>query len=491
MGEAKVVRMFHLSLRQKGIFAFIALFSYVMLVAFVIANQREILGGIVGELQQLHVVEERLTRVNTSVAYAILNVNEATTSGSRSQMGAIALDMEAIESGLRILQPGLPSLSDSIDRLERGTALIQTVPLPSSLIELREGLHAVVGELDVTTQQMRNRRQVLNEHYRDVFDRVTLIAVAMGSIGFIVFGGLVTLFFTRLARDLSALRERAVEVVNGYRGELLRVIRHDEVGSLMQAVNHMQHELRERDRKLEMSQRRQVHEEKMAAFGSLAAAVAHEINNPIAAISGIAEAMDEHCRTEGCSGRGVTCQPHLILEQARRIEQITRRLNGMTAQSSLQPGLVDLNEVVRSTCTFLGYDKRLRSVDVTLELDAQLPAVYAVSGHVIQVLMNLLINAADALETLPTDDRHITVKTQVGDGEVLLTVTDNGCGMNDATFERAFEEAFTTKPAGKGSGIGLFMCRMLMHEMEGDVELHSQVGRGTVATVHLPLMKSG
>ncbi len=486
-GALDIRRAFRLSLRAKGIAAFVALFAYALAVAFVLSEQREALGTIVSDLEQAHQIEERLARVNTSLAHTILGVNEASTSGTRTGMAAIVLDIEAIEAGLQLLQPSLPALDEAIGRLERSMALLQVAPLPSVLLELREGLHELVVDMDEATQQVRRRRAALSDDYRRRYDSITLIAASAGFLGFVLFGGLVTLFFTRLSADLRMLRQRATDVVKGYRGDALPVSRHDEVGALMEAVNGMQHELRERECQLELSRRRQFHEEKMAAFGSLAAAVAHEINNPIAAISGIAEAIDDRCRTHDCPGHAVECQPHLILEHARRISQITRHLSQFTAAGSPHAELTDLNALVQTTCTFLRYDKRVRNVRFELDLDPQLPAVYAVSDHVIQILMNLVLNAADALEACDPEAGRIVIATRAADGGVLMDVRDNGCGMDESTLARAFDEAFTTKPPGKGSGVGLFMCRTLVEEMGGAISLESQPARGTQAVVRLPV----
>lgn len=486
-GSGAWLRRPHLTLGRKGVAAFVLLALYVLALGAVISMQRQAIGEIVGELEDVHRVEERLARVNTSLAHTILVVNEASTSGSRVAMSSIALDVEAIEAGLKLLQPHLPVLDTAIGRLERSMALLQSVPLPSSLLELREGLHELVVHMDDATQQVRRRRAALSEDYRRRYANVTLIALAGGFAGFLIFGGMVTFFFTRLARDLGLLGERAVAVIKGYRGDELAVTRHDEVGGLMASVNTMQRELRARERELEVARRREFHEEKMAAFGSLAAAVAHEINNPIAAISGIAEAIDDRCKNAECPAHGGDCHPHLILEQTRRISTITRHLSQFTAAGSADADLVDLNALVQTTCNFLRYDKRLARVRIDLELDAQLPAAWAVPDHVSQVLLNLMLNAADACESCGSEERRILVGTRRAEQAVVLEVGDNGCGMDAATLARAFDEAFTTKPAGKGSGIGLFMCRRLVAEMHGDIRLESQPNCGTRALVTLPL----
>ncbi|HEX5802656.1 MAG TPA: HAMP domain-containing sensor histidine kinase, partial [Azospira sp.] len=115
------------------------------------------------------------------------------------------------------------------------------------------------------------------------------------------------------------------------------------------------------------------------------------------------------------------------------------------------------------------------------------PAVFAVADQLVQVAMNLLINAADALQGRTDPLPKIEVTTAQVDGKVLLTVSDNGIGVDPAHIDQVFNERFTTKGAGKGSGLGLFLCRELIRSAGGDVSLRSEVGIGTVVTVSLPV----
>ncbi len=226
----------------------------------------------------------------------------------------------------------------------------------------------------------------------------------------------------------------------------------------------------------------------MAAVGSLAAAVAHEINNPIAAIAGIAQSMcaatDATSLQEGADGFG---GPQMILEQTQRISTISRQITEFTRPRAPVPELLDLNALVRSTCKFITYDRRLRNVDVVLELDPEMPAIEAVADHLSQVLMNLMINSADALTGVLDRGPTIRVATRPAAGEVVLTVADNGNGMDAATLARAFEESFSTKPSELGRGLGLHLCKSLIERDGGRIELQSTSGEGTTATVRLPL----
>jgi signal transduction histidine kinase len=285
------------------------------------------------------------------------------------------------------------------------------------------------------------------------------------------------------------LRTRAVAIVSGYSGGPLENHRHDEVGGLIDAVNRMQVDLRRWEQQQEISRQQRFHQDKMAAIGSMASAIGHEVSNPIAAISGIAQFLidetrgDDHKPSRLAHDFGVQ-----ILAQTERISLIMRQLSGLTRAHSPDPELLDLNELVRSTCSFIAYDKRFRGVEFQQDLDTGLPAVTAVADHMTQVLMNLLINAADAMEHLPPDGHaRIRISTQQAGDDVHLSVEDNGHGMTPEVMARAFDESFTTKPVGRGRGIGLFLCKTLIEQAHAQIHLASTPNVGTTVSILLPL----
>lgn len=481
-----------LSLRSKGMLAFVVLLAYVAVVGLFAALERSKLFAAVQELERIHVIEERLARVNTAVANAVLNLQEAYyTSVPRTEHEGVTIDVEAVQGGLEQLKQHEPKFRHRIATLARDLSSFQRLPARSALLALRIGLHDLVSELDEFTRRVRDRKDRLSNEYRVAYDAMTLITLIGGLVGAMLFGGIVTLFFSRLVWDIKKLEARALEIVAGYRGVPLEVMRRDELGSLMESVNRIQSELAHHEHQLEISRRQSFHQEKMAALGALAASVAHEINNPIAAISGVAEAIHEVRCSPACASAGVPCHPELILEQTSRITKITRQLAEMSAPMSPEMQLLDLNGLVRNVCSFVGYDKRFRNVNLTLDPDPHLPAVNGVPDHLTQVLMNLLINAADAVEGVTARKPSIAVETRTSGDEALLSVIDSGCGMDDETRARAFDEGFTTKPAGKGSGLGLFMCKSLLADMGARIDLDSTPGSGTRVTVHMPLPQQG
>ena len=180
-------------------------------------------------------------------------------------------------------------------------------------------------------------------------------------------------------------------------------------------------------------------------------------------------------------------QASMILQQARRVMNITRQISEFSTPMPSEPGLLDLNTLIRSTARFISFDRRFGIIDMEFNLDSALPAVYAVGDHVTQVIMNLLVNAADATEGRVNPKPHIAISTYHQGQYAVISVADNGMGMDRDTLKRVFEEFFTTKSPGRGSGIGLTISRSLIESDGGDISLDSELGVGTVVTVRLPL----
>lgn len=475
------------SLRAKAIVTFVALGASIVVTLFAVGQQRGRLLVLAEELESLHVVESALARVNSAAAAAVLKINDdATRSEPADVANSVAIEIEGLGPGLRVLQGVFPDGPGLAQRLEARLQAARASSSRADLLDLRSDVNTLVARLGQAAIEVRARKDRLWEGYRSKYDEITLTLIAMTGAGLAFFGMLVMLFFTRLAHDIRLLAERAVAVVQGGRDGPVPVTRGDEVGLLMDSVNRMQSILRSREQELEVTRQQRFHQEKMAAVGSLAAAVAHEINNPISAIQGVAESIRGTCENTHCGNLGRHCHPDMILEHTRRIATITRQLADLTSARSGSPEWLDLNELLRSTLGFVSFDRRLRAARVETRLDPAVPAVWAVPDHVTQVAMNLALNAADALAEAPEREGRVVVATRAEGALVRFDVEDNGCGMTPEVLARAYDEAFTTKPAGLGSGIGLFLCKALIERAGGRIEIESVAGKGTRVSVLLP-----
>jgi signal transduction histidine kinase len=342
--------------------------------------------------------------------------------------------------------------------------------------------------LNVFSQNLHRDKQKLLVSYQLVHDKLTVQTILFSFLGIMMFGAVMTIFFARLTWDIRRAGMRAMAIVKGYRGASLEVTRGDEVGGLMRAINQMQSELRERERQLELSRQQQFHHEKMAAVGSLAAAVAHEVNNPIMAITGLAQVMiDEAPGSSNDVPDDASNIPAMILDQAKRLSTITRHISEFATPQAHDPQLVDLNSIVRSTTNFVRFDQRYRRIELQVLEDKQLGAVFAVADHVAQILINLMINAADALEEVTERKPLVTVATTQLEDSVELSVKDNGCGMTPDVLNRACDEFFTTKQKGRGSGLGLFLSKKLLEQNRAALTIRSEPGVGTHVVLRFPI----
>lgn len=476
------------SFAQKGSRVLGGLVVYLILATMVIAWERKFLLDAVHELESVHQQEERQLALNFSVANAILTVNEHYFSEDIATAAKLLnLELEGVVSKLLGSEGAYGDLGSHINSLNRFNLELQRSPSRATIAELRGELHQLVLRLDGMTSEIRARKRAVLEGYRQDFGRITVELLMVMILGMAIIGGVSSLFFRQLSRDIGLVKARAGEIVRGYRGSPLLVTRHDELGALMSAVNEMEAELISRDDQLELSRQKRFHTEKMAAVGSLAAAVAHEINNPLAAIVGLAENLVSERKQGRFSGRSADHQIDLILEQARRVMTITRQIGEFSLQRPPEPAFIDLNTLIKSTCTFISFDKRFRGLALKQELAGDLPALFVVSDHIVQVLMNLLINAADALEGRGDSAPTIVVATRLEGPSVMLTVSDNGPGIASENMGKVFDPHFTTKPPGRGSGLGLSLCRSLVQQDGGDIEVRSASGQGTTVQVALPI----
>ena len=481
-----------LSLRIKGVISLVVAIIYVGITTAILTNERLTLPNIVKDLEQLHKVEEQAVQVNSQITRAIIATSEAYfIEQGDIRTRQLFMEMAPLETTLGNLAKHHPPLKPHQEHLTKLTRELAHQPSKAILESMHSGLQHALQVLNGFSQNLRNEKQKLLSNYQLVHDKLTVETILFSFLGIMMFGAVMTIFFTRLTWDIRRAGARAMAIVKGYRGTPLDITRGDEVGGLMQAINQMQSELRERERELEMSRQQQFHHEKMAAVGSLAAAVAHEINNPIMAISGLAQVMlDQTPEERKRLNEDTEDIPAMILDQAKRISTITRHISEFATPQSHDPQLVDLNAIVRSTANFVRFDQRYRRIELQIIEDKQLQAVFAVADHITQILINLMINAADALESVESRSPLVEISTKQSATEVELTVKDNGVGMSSETLAHACEEFYTTKPRGKGSGLGLFLSKNLLEQNGASLSIESQLNEGTRIVIRFPSKSS-
>jgi two-component system NtrC family sensor kinase len=238
------------------------------------------------------------------------------------------------------------------------------------------------------------------------------------------------------------------------------------------------------------AQERFAQAEKLAAIGTLAAGVMHEINNPLATIAACAESLQLRLKELEESGKEVPAEAAdylAIVDQ--EVHRCKRIVNGLLEFSRPKPAvkeLVDVNDVIERTLFLLKHHATFKKMEVELELDRSLgPIVFGNPEQLIQVFMALLLNATDAME----ERGRISLRTRGTDGKnpgAIAEVSDEGHGIKRPDLQKVFEPFFTTKPPGRGTGLGLSICYGIIAEHGGRIEVESKVGRGSTFRIILP-----
>ena len=234
---------------------------------------------------------------------------------------------------------------------------------------------------------------------------------------------------------------------------------------------------------LKMSRVEMAQREKMVAIGQMATGIAHEIGNPLASLSSVAQYLGRKLKTH-------EEKEHLLVirHQVSRISNILKRMLSLSRPATSVYKWVDINELIDNTLSLVKFDKRMQMITIKNVGANDLPMVWLNPQLLEQVLLNIFINALDAMNAMPDKKEHtLEITRQSRDETVEIHVSDTGIGMSPEVCKRAFESFFTTKEIGKGTGLGLFISYNLVTEVDGTLSMESEPGKGTTVTIRIPI----
>ncbi len=357
----------------------------------------------------------------------------------------------------------------------------------------------VLGVLDLALSLESVDREVAGMQYRVLL--VTAIEITLI--------GLCVILFTRrfLAQPIARLIE-GCKAVSRMKLDKPLVLEHDseELDELALSFNVMQDRLRaaleeineftqnletkveERTEQLKAAQKKLVQSDRLASLGQLSASVAHEINNPISGVLNLSMLLQRMLKGEGIPpGRLEEFRKYLaqITHETSRVGRIVSDLLAFSRRGKPQRSPADLNKIVGMTLSLVQHKLKLSNVDARVHLFDGLPEVLCDSSQIQQVVVNLVLNAAEATQNKA--EKRVEIETTINENSVLLMVTDNGEGIPPENLTKIFDPFFTTKSDGKGVGLGLAVSYGIIQAHGGDIEVKSGVGAGTTFTVSLPL----
>lgn len=220
--------------------------------------------------------------------------------------------------------------------------------------------------------------------------------------------------------------------------------------------------------------------ERLAAIGRLVAGVAHEIGNPLTSISSFVQILKEKAQDEFTRDSLETVHYHI-----KRISDIMGQMLQLSKLPEMDIKDRDVNSIINSTLEIIKYDKRIKEIEIRKELTDKLPPVYVDEGYLSQVFINLILNAVDAIED---STGIITIRSTKENRSVIVEFADTGIGIPEEHIESIFDPFFTTKE--KGTGLGLSISYEILKRFGGEIKVKSQVGRGSVFSVILPVKEA-
>ncbi len=310
---------------------------------------------------------------------------------------------------------------------------------------------------------------------------VSLAAILLGST---VVGWLVS----KVTRRLRELRDSVEAVGRGDFSRRVEVRYQDECGDLALAFNQMTENLRQSRTQLEdtfqrlkTTQAQLIQSEKLSGIGEFVAGVAHELNNPLTTVTGFAELLKQQAGSDPTQQRYLD----LICKSAQRCHKIVQALLSFARRHQPERKAVSLNALVESALEIVAYPLRTSNIEVRTRLAPDLPPAWADPHQIQQVLLNLINNARQAIES-HAPRGWIQITTQACGERLRLSVQDSGPGIAPEHLPKIFNPFFTTKEVGKGTGLGLSLCYGIIQEHGGTIQAISPPGQGATFLIELP-----
>lgn len=367
--------------------------------------------------------------------------------------------------------------------------------------------------------------------------RVILISIILDAMVLIVFGSfLLSRVLVRPLRDLILLTQK---IGAGNLSERIEVNSRNEIGQLIGSFNLMIQRLKEKqdsldshleslesaNKKLKQAQEELIRTEKLASIGRFAAGIAHEVGNPLGAILGYTSILEK----DGINQAESKDYLKRIEKEIERVNRIVRELLDFVRPSQFEICDVEINKVIENTLSLISHQKNFGGIKTQLDLEPNLPAIKGDESKISQVLINIILNAVDAMpnggvlnikteeyivedslidpfeqfyaprrreDPRESDYSHlrkpdpfgvILSKFSRGDRLVRIRISDTGIGIKEEDKKRVFDPFFTTKAPDKGTGLGLSVCLRIVESMEGEIRVESEEGKGSSFEVYFPV----
>jgi signal transduction histidine kinase len=383
----------------------------------------------------------------------------------------------------------LDKLAQSLDQIKSKAHDIFNLSFAVGNMEGPIILQEIIKETEQAIDQLSTKHHELDIQVNDAMRMVDGLRIDMRTETLVILVILLLtllllshFIYSQIVIPLVRMKTAVQQVGAGELTVQCNVSSQDEIGELGAAFNAMGNALQERDRMLNRARSLAAYQEKMNALGLMSAGIAHEVGNPLAAISVSLQVAQRKLNSKDFNSANRQIQT--ALKEAERMESIIQMLLSFGRQESDNgTKFFDLKPVIDDAIKLAQMSPGKKSVKITNALPSDIPKIYGVEGMLLQVLINLILNAINACKK----DGEIDICVFEDSNGVAIDVRDTGHGIPQELREEIFKPSFTTKPIGEGTGLGLAISRELINGMGGSLQFIDSDLKGSCFRIWLPV----
>ena len=323
---------------------------------------------------------------------------------------------------------------------------------------------------------------ILEEEFIDMKNKTLWTFLWITFAGIIVSFAISYLLGNSIIKPIRSLVSASNDLAQGDLSHRVECKTKDEIGELAHTFNLMADSIEERDEQLKNYTKKKIMEsERLAMIGQLAAGVAHEINNPLGSILIYSNLLLEDMKEENHSKENLS----KIVEQTTRCKEIVKGLLDFARQNEPEMKKTDINNTINEVLSLVKNQSMFQNVRIIKKFDTTLPEINLDKAKIQQVFINILLNAVESME----DQGDLIIETcySLEKKFVELKFTDTGCGISEENIKRLFEPFFSAKKRGFGTGLGLSISYGIIKKHKGNINVKSEVGKGTTFIISLPI----